>query len=83
MANLTGKQIIALLKRDEWSEGGKRTHGVFFSKKFPGERLPRTTIVPDKGDPLPDGTLGAILGVKQTGLGKAGLSELVQRYGLP
>lgn len=34
-------------------------------------------------DDLPAGTLGAILSVKQTGLGKDGLQRLIDRYGLP
>jgi hypothetical protein len=63
---ISGRQLIALLKRDGWIETGRRTHGIFMYKRFPGEKLPITTVVPDKSSALPDGTLGAILGVKQT-----------------
>lgn len=81
--NISGRQIMARLRKDGWQEGGRWTHGVFLHKQFPGERIPRSTLVPDKSDPLPDGTLGAILGVRQTGLSKKGLSDLVKKYGLP
>ena len=79
--NPSGRELMTLLKRDGWAEGGRRTHGVFFSKRFPGERIPRSPVVSNKSDPLPDPTLGAILSVKQTGLGKNGLNELIERYG--
>ena len=80
---LTGRQLIALLEKDGWRRGGRRTHGVFLYKQFPGEKVPRTTVVPDKTDDLPDGTLGVILGVKQTALGKTGFQQLIDKYGLP
>ncbi|MBM3924872.1 MAG: addiction module toxin, HicA family [SAR202 cluster bacterium] len=70
---VSGRQLIALLKKDGWTEAGRRTHGIFLYKRLPGEKLPRTTVVPDKSGTLLDGALGAILGVKQTGLGKTGL----------
>ncbi len=73
---------MALLERDGWERRGRRTHGVFFSRHFPGERIPRTTVIPDKSDDLPAGTLGAILGVKQTGIGRGGLQDLIEKYGL-
>jgi hypothetical protein len=70
-----------MLRKDGWSEGRRRTHGIFFYKQFPGERVPRSTVVPDKSVSLPDGTLGAILSVKQTGLGRDGLQTLISKYG--
>ena len=81
MANPSGRELMALLTRDGWIEGGRRTHGVFFSKQFLGERIPRSTVIPDKSGPLPDMTLGAILSVKQTALGKNGLNDLIERVG--
>jgi len=78
--NPSGRELMELLEKDGWKRGGRRTHGVFYSKHFPGERFPRSTVVPDKTDPLPDGTFGAILSVKQTGLGKNGFNELVRNY---
>ncbi len=79
-ANLSGRQLIELLDKDGWIQGRRTRHGIFYSKQFPGERIPRSTVIPDKSDPLPDGTLGAILGVKQTGLGRSGLNDIMQRF---
>ena len=71
---------MRLLELDGWVRGGRRTHGIFYSRSFPGERFPRSTVIPDKSEPLPPTTLGAILSVKQTGLGRNGLQELVEKY---
>ena len=73
---------MRLLERDGWIRGGRRRHGVFFSKYFPGEPMPRSTVIPDKAQPLNQRVLGAILSVKQTGLGKSGLEALIDGYGL-
>ncbi len=81
-SNPSGKQLIKLLRKAGWTEGGRRTHGIFFSRRFPGEAIPRSTVVPDKSEPLADTTLGAILGVRQTGLGRSGLRDLIERFGL-
>ncbi len=67
---------MSMLDKDGWIRGGRRTHGVFYSKHYPNERIPRSTVVPDKSDPLNDRVLGAILSVKQTGLGKSGLRRI-------
>lgn len=71
---------MRLLELEGWTQGGRRNHGVFYSRVFPGERLPRSTVIPDKSDPLPPSTLGAILSVKQTGLGRTGLQALLDKY---
>lgn len=71
---------MRLLEQDGWTPGGRRNHGVFYSRRFPGERNSRHTVIPDKSDPLPPTTLGAILSVKQTGLGRVGLQDLIDRY---
>ena len=68
---------MRLLERDGWMPGRRANHGIFFSKQFPSETRPRTTVIPDKSEPLPNGTLGAILGPKQTGIGRAGLQALI------
>ena len=73
---------MRLLERDGWMRGGRRRHGVFFSKHFPGEAMPRSTVIPDKARPLNQRVLGAILSVKQTGLGKPGLEALIAGSGL-
>ena len=79
--SLSGKQLASLLEKDGWQRGGRRNHGVYYYKRFPGEAIPRSTVVPEKSSDLPRGTLGAILSVKQTGLGSTGLQELLDRYG--
>ncbi len=68
---------MRLLEGDGWTRGRRVNHGVFCHKQFPGENRPRFTVIPDKSEPLPNGTLGAILSVKQTGLGRAGLQDLI------
>ena len=49
-------------------------------KRF-GDRA-RTTTVKDTGRDIPNKTLAAILGQKQTGLGRDGLLRLIERRGL-
>lgn len=78
--NVSGRELMSLLEQDGWTRGGRRNHGVFYSRHFPGERSPRSTVIPDKTDPLIPTTLGSILSVKQTGLGRAGLQDLIDRY---
>ena len=75
--NISGRELMRLLERDGWVRGGRRTHGILYSKRFPGEAHPRSTIIPDISTPLKPATLGAILSVKQTGLGSAGLRNLL------
>ena len=75
--NISGRELMRLLEHDGWISGGRRNHGVFYHKFFPGENLPRSTVIPDKSTPLPETTLGAILSVKQTGIGRVGLQALI------
>ena len=75
--NISGRELMQLLERDGWTNGGRRTHGVFYYKQFPGEARQRSTVVPDKSTPLTTSTLGAILSIKQTGIGRAGLQRLI------
>ncbi|MYA62276.1 MAG: type II toxin-antitoxin system HicA family toxin [Dehalococcoidia bacterium] len=77
--NISGRELMRLLERDGWISGGRRTHGIFYYKRFPRESMPRSTVIPDKSSPLPRTTLGAILSLKQTGLGSAGLRSLMDR----
>jgi len=78
---ITGRQLIRLLIQDGWEEGRRVTHGRSLHKAFPDGRT-RLTLVPDKRSPLPAGTLSAILGPKQTGLGRDGLAALITRFGI-
>jgi predicted RNA binding protein YcfA (HicA-like mRNA interferase family) len=76
---LSGKQLIRLLKKDGWQKGRQATHGRTMTKHI-GDKT-RVTFIPAKGSSLPEGTLNAILGDKQTGIGKDGLLELLKRFG--
>ena len=69
---------MRLLENDGWISGGRRNHGVFYHKRFTGEPLPRSTVIPDKSTPLAASTSGAILSVKQTGIGSVGLQKLIE-----
>ena len=77
---LSGKQLVRLLRKDGWILKGRTRHGVALVKRF-GDRT-RVTVIPDTSASLDDGTLAAILGVKQTGIGKKGLLDLVNKFGL-
>ena len=78
---ITGLQLIRLLELDDWIRREKQTeHGVFFHKRVGGAFL--STTIPPKNDPIPDGTLSAILGSKQTKLGKDGLRDLIEKHGI-
>lgn len=77
---LTGEQLIALLEKDGWIQDGKRTHGISMKKNDNGRFL--VTIIPiNKRRPIPEGTLGAILSMKQTRIGKKGLEQLMKKFG--
>ena len=73
---ITGPQLLRLFLLDGWTEHHRTTHGV--SVQRPGHN---PTIIPLKNKPLPDGTLGAILGVKQSGMGKQRLRALIKEHG--
>jgi predicted RNA binding protein YcfA (HicA-like mRNA interferase family) len=79
---ITGFQLIRLLELDGWSRGRRGTHGQALYKYLPDEKRTLVTVVPRTRAPLPQGTLGGILSVKQTRLGRAGLARLIQRHGL-
>lgn len=76
---ITGPELGELLVMDGWARGRRTRHGFSYTKQFPGEPRPRSAVVSAKRRPLPSGTLGAILSASQTGLGRAGLQELIDR----
>lgn len=76
LPQISGKDLIRLLKKDGWIEGEYRTHGVALWKRFPDGK--RVTIIPTKSRSLPSGTLAAILSDRQTGLGRQGLERLLK-----
>ena len=75
---ITGKQLIALLQKDGWTIQRRARHGLSLSKYIDGKN--RVTIVPYTRASLPAGTLSAILGDKQTGIGRNELLELIDKY---
>jgi len=77
---ITGKQLIKLLQKDRWVVGRRTNHGISLTKPT-GKRI-KVTVVPDTRASLPIGTLQKILGVKQTGIGKKGLLDLLNKYGV-
>lgn len=79
---VTGRQLIRLFRCDGWEEKSKRTReGIFFFKRFPDGTV-RRTVIPPKRRPLTPGLLSAILGPKQSGIGRDGLAAMIERYGL-
>jgi len=75
---LNGFELIKLLKKDGWIEHRQTTHGIALRKRL--DDRTRITIVPKTRATLPTGTLMAILGEKQTGLGRSGLLQLLNKY---
>ena len=77
--SITAKELIRLLTLDGWVETRWTLHGLGMAKRFPDGRI-KVTVIPRRGV-LPPGTLAAILGTKQTGLGRTGLEALIRKYG--
>jgi predicted RNA binding protein YcfA (HicA-like mRNA interferase family) len=80
LPRIRGKQLIKLAVKDGWVIKRRATHGVALAKKF-SDRT-RVTVIPDSRAELDEGTLAAIIGPKQMGIGKQGLLNLIDRYGL-
>ena len=81
LPSITGMQLIRLLKRGGFVERRKARHGLALSKRLPDESTV-VTVVPQTLAALPSATLHAILGPKQTKLGRQGLLALIQQHGL-
>ena len=77
---ITGKQLIKLLGADGWKEQRRTRHGISMVKTLGNHT--RRTVVKYTADKIPDGTLAGILGEKQAGIGKEGLLEILNKYGL-
>jgi len=75
---LTGIELIKILKKVGWIEHRQTTHGIALIKRV-RERT-KITIVPKSKANLPVGTLMAILSSKQTGIGKKGLLEILNKF---
>ncbi len=76
LPGISGTDLIKLLKANGWKEGRRTTHGIQLTKLV-GDRT-RVTIVPTKDKHMPNGTLAAILGMKQTGIGREGFLEMMR-----
>ena len=77
--SISGKTLIKLALKDGWEIKRRARHGVALAKKFGGRT--RVTIIPDTRAPLDEGTLAAIIGPKQMGIGRKGLEGLINKYG--
>ena len=79
---VTGMELIRLLEKDGWDKGRPTQHGRFFSRPRPGQTRSASTVIPVTTRSLSPALLSRILGPKQTGIGRRGLEQLIQRYGL-
>ncbi len=77
--SITAKELRRLLEKDGWEVRRWANHGLAMTKTVTNGRT-RSTIIPRRGI-LAGGTLSAILGSKQTGIGRAGLERLIDRHG--
>ena len=79
---ITGFQLIRLLQLGGWNRGKRGTHGQALYKYIKRMRRTLVTVVPRTRASLPASTLGQILSVKQTQLGRNGLAALIEKHGL-
>lgn len=77
---ITGKKLRALLEKGGWTAHRRTRHGIALIKEIDGRT--KITIVQDTRANIPDGTLADIVGPKQTGIGKKGLLDLANKYGI-
>lgn len=76
---ITGSELIALLVKYGWEERRYATHGRTLTKRDETTGRTLVTFIPTKSRPLLSGTLHAILGPKQTRLGRKGLLALMEK----
>ena len=76
---ISGPELLKLLQKDGWVVQRQTRHGESLVKTDEKGRK-SVTVIPTKGRSLPKGTLGAILGPKQTNIGREGLLKLIERY---
>ena len=77
---ISGKKLIKLLQKDAWIPKRRTQHGIALAKAF-SDRT-RVTVIPDTTASLDEGTLAAILSPKQTNIGKKGLLNLINKFGI-
>jgi len=76
---ISGKKLIKLLRKDGWEVKRRAQHGIALAKTI-GDHT-RVTVIPDTRASLDEGTLAAILGPKQTNIGKKRLLDLINKFG--
>ncbi len=79
LPTLSGRELYRILLADGWEPVRRANHGELLIKRYGDQN--RRTIVRNTGQDIPRGTLAAILGPRQTGLGRDGLLELIERHG--
>ena len=79
---ITGFQLIRLLELAGWERGKRGTHGQALYRYIKRKQTTLVTVVPRTRASLPASTLGQILSVKQTQLGRKGLAALIEKHGL-
>lgn len=80
LPSISGRELIRLLEQDGWENKRHANHGKSLAKYFPRAKKTKVTVVPYSTRDLPQGTLSAILGTKQTGLLRRGLLRLIELY---
>jgi predicted RNA binding protein YcfA (HicA-like mRNA interferase family) len=78
---ITGKQLERLFRLDGWEPKRRAQEETFFAKKD-AAGVVRHTVITTKNRPLASGTLTAMLGPKQSNVGRDGLREMIRRHGL-
>jgi predicted RNA binding protein YcfA (HicA-like mRNA interferase family) len=81
LPHITGMQLFRLLKRGGFVDGRKARHGRSMTKRLPGGTTV-VTFVPETRSILPLGALQAILGSKQTKIGRSGFLKLIEEHGI-
>jgi len=71
-------ELIKILEKNGWKSGRRTNHGISMTKFVEGRNL--VTIIPTKDKSMPAGTLSAILGSKQTQIGREGFLKLYKEF---
>lgn len=78
---ISGRQLERLFRLDGWKQKRRAKEGTFFAKRD-ANGVVRHTVITTKKRPLAPGTLAAMLGPKQSNVGRDGLREMIDCYGL-
>lgn len=72
--------MCRLLRKDVWKEVRKSQHGVY--RENQEDNGYRYVVTPVKRKDLPKSLPNRILGSRQSGMGRSGLQEMIDKYGL-